>query len=374
MNGLTDWTTYYFTVTAKNSAGEGPESNEAYATPTPPPPSLNPTIISTISVGSNPQDIAITPDGGYAYVTNYNDGSVSVISTANAISDTPPFVIRTVSLDGDLSPDYVAINPSGTQAWVTGSSGSDQVGVISTANVLSDTPPYVIDTISGLENTGGTGATGIAFTSDGTKAFVEDGGGGGANGDVYVIDTATATLASGPNPIGVGISPTDIAISGGYAYDVDSCGSYCSQSYGGTLSVIDTSSQTVANSIGLPAYYNDGVAITPNGKYAFVTTSSGGISVVSTQSNPPSLFDSVGVSGNPVGIAITQDGAYAYVTNSKDNSVSVISTANVINDNPPFVVNTISGFDNPTHILINGDYAYIVNTGDNNIVVMGNLG
>ncbi|MET1193979.1 YncE family protein, partial [Bacillus licheniformis] len=40
------------------------------------------TVPTTISVGDNPSEIAITPDGAFAYVTNEFSGTVSVINTA----------------------------------------------------------------------------------------------------------------------------------------------------------------------------------------------------------------------------------------------------------------------------------------------------
>ena len=43
----------------------------------------------TITVGKTPARVAITPDGKHAYVTNYGDGTVSVITTATGVvSDT----------------------------------------------------------------------------------------------------------------------------------------------------------------------------------------------------------------------------------------------------------------------------------------------
>ena len=40
-------------------------------------------VTATITVATNPQGIAITPDGSYAYVANYNANTVSVISITN---------------------------------------------------------------------------------------------------------------------------------------------------------------------------------------------------------------------------------------------------------------------------------------------------
>ncbi len=40
------------------------------------------TVTATITVGSEPRGVAVTPNGAYAYVTNEGSGTVSVISTA----------------------------------------------------------------------------------------------------------------------------------------------------------------------------------------------------------------------------------------------------------------------------------------------------
>ena len=40
------------------------------------------TVTATVNVGTAPTGVAITPNGSFAYVSQYNSGSVSVISTA----------------------------------------------------------------------------------------------------------------------------------------------------------------------------------------------------------------------------------------------------------------------------------------------------
>jgi len=43
-------------------------------------------VIKTITVGSNPKSVAVTPDGARVYVTNQGSNTVSVIDTAtNAV-------------------------------------------------------------------------------------------------------------------------------------------------------------------------------------------------------------------------------------------------------------------------------------------------
>ena len=47
------------------------------------------TVTATVTVGSEPGGVAVTPNGAYAYVTNLGSNSVSVISTATTASPSP---------------------------------------------------------------------------------------------------------------------------------------------------------------------------------------------------------------------------------------------------------------------------------------------
>ncbi|MFC7650584.1 YncE family protein [Streptosporangium lutulentum] len=64
------------------------------------------TITTTVTVGGNPQEVAVTPDGTRAYVTNFDgtSNSVSVIDTATTT------VIATIGVGGN--PYGVAITPT----------------------------------------------------------------------------------------------------------------------------------------------------------------------------------------------------------------------------------------------------------------------
>src|SRR5208283_655477 len=77
----------------------------------------------TITVGSDPYGVAITPNGAYAYVAN--DGS----DTVSAISTTTNTVTATVTVG--YYPYGVAVTPNGAYAYVA-NDGSDTVSVIST--------------------------------------------------------------------------------------------------------------------------------------------------------------------------------------------------------------------------------------------------
>ena len=47
------------------------------------------TVVATVPVGSGPLDVAVTPDGKHAYVTNAGSTNVSVIATATNTVGTP---------------------------------------------------------------------------------------------------------------------------------------------------------------------------------------------------------------------------------------------------------------------------------------------
>jgi YVTN family beta-propeller protein len=69
------------------------------------------TVAATVRVGNSPYGVSITPDGSFAYVTNLTDGTVSVINTGLAISSPATAVVATISVGGGIgsSPTAVAI-------------------------------------------------------------------------------------------------------------------------------------------------------------------------------------------------------------------------------------------------------------------------
>jgi YVTN family beta-propeller protein len=102
---------------------------------------------------------------------------------------------------------------------------------------------------------------------------------------------------------------------------------YVTSPGGGTVSVIDTATNSVVATISLGISQNPfGVAITPDGTRAYVTINfpNNFVSVIDTATNTVVTTIPVGV--GPTGVAITPDGTRAYVTNNDSDTVSVIDT------------------------------------------------
>ena len=259
------------------------------------------TVVTTVTAGTGPQAVAITPDGRFAYVVNLTSNEVSVINTATNT------VAATVAVG--FGPFGVAITPNGAFAYVTAFGdrcANGGVWVISTAtNAVVATVPLAGCT------------TGVAITPDGALAYVAN----NTSSTVSVIETATNHLVLA---VPVGSSPQGVAITpdGAFAYVTHSALSGTSAN---SVSVIETATNTVVATVSVGAV-PVGVVVTPNGAFAYVTNSNANtVSMIETATNTVVATLDVGV--GPLGIAVTPDGAFAYVTNSNSDSVSVIDTA-----------------------------------------------
>lgn len=101
---------------------------------------------TTISAGSGPQWLAITPNGKTAYVSDVGSGTVIPIDTATNTAGTPIPV-------GD-APEWVAITPDGKTAYVTDNSSNTVTPIDTQTNKAG--PPIPV----------GTNPAGIAITPD----------------------------------------------------------------------------------------------------------------------------------------------------------------------------------------------------------------
>ncbi len=172
---------------------------------------------------------------------------------------------------------------------------------------------------------------------------------------VTVIDTSSGTVVK---TIGVGISPYGVAVNqaGTFAY-VTNAGS-------DTLSVISTATNAVVATITLTGLVSPmDIALSPNGKTAYVSCSANAVAVINTAAK---TFKTIAVQ-NPIGLAVTPTGAFLYVVSSSGGKVLVISTLTNA------VVATIAvGTNIPIGVVISpdGTTAYVTNNNAHTVTVI----
>ena len=218
------------------------------------------TVVATVTVGTNPFGVAITPDGKHAYVANDGSNNVSVIDTASN------------TRGGATIP--VGMPPMGSPSPRTGNTSMSRILVHNTVSVI-DTATNTVEAATvavgsgpvgspsprtantpmsrmwleqcfgdrhghqhggGGHDPGGDWPLGVAVTPDGKHAYVTN---TGAN-TVSVIDTASNTVAA-TVPVG-SLSPWGRHHPG---WETRLCREWGS----GTVSVIDTASNTVVATV-----------------------------------------------------------------------------------------------------------------------------
>lgn len=251
-------------------------------------------VTDTLPVGINPFGITVSSDGSKVYVANNGSNTVSVIDTSiNKVTATVPVGNQPVG---------VAVNPDGTKVYVT-NVGDNTISVIdTTTNAVIASIPV------------GTYPTGVVIIPDGTKAFVVSGT--SSINIVSVIDTATNTVTA-TVPVGAGCM--------GVAASPDGTKVYIVNTNDNTVSVIDTATNTVTATVQVGSY-PCGAGVSPDGRKVYVANAKDNTtSIIDTATN--TVIDTVPVGDYPTGVSVTPDGSEAYVANGLDGTVSIINTA-----------------------------------------------
>jgi YVTN family beta-propeller protein/VCBS repeat-containing protein len=165
----------------------------------------------------------------------------------------------------------------------------------------------------------GSDQRGIVLTDDGAYAYVSNIG----SQSVSVIDTSTNTVVETITdgfyyPVGMALSPD------GSTLYTSNWGDGGSRS---PLTVIDTATNTVVGSISA-GHNSHIVVVSPDGSRVYVSNygSYGGSSVLVIDPATGGRIADIPMGGNALGIGLTADGGRAYVA-STGNTVSVIDTA-----------------------------------------------
>lgn len=281
-------------------------------------------VVATITVGGRPEDVAIAPNGLYAYVANSDDATVSVIrvDTLGVVATIPLGTPFATFLYG------VAITPDGNRAYVT-SGGANFDG--------SDENIFIIDTnpASPTFNTkiGGIVLTGVfsrpIFRNGGAEMVVPRGAADNnfaATPEIAFINTTTnahvASVQVTPLPGGFhGFEDFAVTPNGRFGYaPFFSTGTGSDEVY--VLNLENRALVDIAR-IGSVDIAQHGIGIRPDGLLAAVANwDAQTVGWIYTPTNTLVGVSEVGL--NPNEIVYTPDGTKAYVTNQNGHTVSVI--------------------------------------------------
>jgi YVTN family beta-propeller protein len=320
------------------------------------------TSITTGIIGTEPNGMAVTPDGTKIVVAEGTSHQVQIITVAThavAATVTLPEIVGVKS-----RPDAVAITPNGLTAYIvdgankrvypmTISSGAlgaaivvgtqgDPGAIIVTPNgervYVANYGAHNVSVIATASNTVtatitiGTFETGkpiaLAVTPNSAHVYVADQGNSKINDIATASNTVTATITVGSMAdanVAAGGDPNILAIT------PDGSKLYVASFTGHGVADIATATDKVTSTIVLfesGTATPNALALTPNGCQLYVHDRAHNlVDAVTVSSDTVSAHPAVGTTGDPTGMSATPDSSKVYVANQAASSVSVIATA-----------------------------------------------
>ncbi|MFQ5778220.1 MAG: beta-propeller fold lactonase family protein [Terriglobia bacterium] len=262
-------------------------------------------VVARLSTGQGPHEAAASPDGRFAYVSNYGSFRVFRQGARTGPGNTVTVLDleqRTVKGTFDLGeynrPHGIWVSRDGARLWVT-CEGAQTVLEVDTGS------GEVLHAWKTDQRTSHM----VVPTPDERKLYVANIG----SGSVTVINRETdavQTIPTGAGAEGIDVSPDGREV-------------WVSNRGADSVSVVDTSTDRVVATFASGGQMPIRVKFTPDGRQVWVSNArSSSVSVFDARSRQ--LLGTVAVGAVPVGILMTPDGRRAFVANTNDNKVTVI--------------------------------------------------
>ncbi|MEI6624526.1 MAG: YncE family protein, partial [Actinomycetes bacterium] len=273
------------------------------------------TVVDTVNVGSGPTSIVVDQAGQFAYVTNADSDTLSKIDLSTFS------VTRTVGVNNN--PTGIAIDPlaasspstrnfayvaTGDGTWWSSTATMDKIDLSS------------MQVVDSKDIGNSVGPQYVAIDPAGSYAYVNASADWwGTYNDVTRVALpgmgSTSQVTVGSTPMGIAIDPA-----GSYAYVANSGATTASRI---NLSSFTSGNVTTISGMGTTP---NGMGVSPVGSFAYVTNKGAGtVTAIKLSTSPPTAASpAITVGAGPFDDATTPDGEYTYVTNSTDGTVSVI--------------------------------------------------
>jgi len=246
-----------------------------------------PPVVATIPVGAEPGALVVDPQGPYAFVANYRDGTVSTLDPLR------PRVVRTTRVGA--GPAALAVDAHDGQLFVANADSGTVSALTLRTGALRRTihvDPYPVALV-----VTGVGAATHLFI--GALGPVDAAGGVGAHGSVTMVDAPAGIVV---RHISVGAHPTALAVDGRVGHVVVLSGS------GATLLAADSGrvlhQTTVAPSLA--------VAIDARTGRAFAVGADKAVRLLDTRTG--ALLRTVSVGENPRSVGVDERAGRVFVT------------------------------------------------------------
>lgn len=261
-------------------------------------------------MGLGPHEVAVSPDGRTAYVSNFGRYSVypagdtqhdKAGNTITVVDLVDRKVRTTFNLDTHTGPHGMIASHDGKLLWAT-----------------SETPQAVleIDAATGkilrVWNTNQVRSHMIVTTPEESKFYVTN----TVSGSVSVVDRKSGEvkiLSTGPGTEGIAISPDGKEVWAASRIDA-------------RISIISTASDAIVASFPSGGKGPKRMAFTPDGAQVWVTNSSSD-QVTVFDARARELLASLTMSKAPSGVYFSGDGRQAYVTNATANELTFVDAA-----------------------------------------------